>query len=109
MTPPSNNNATNINNKDSITNQTPKAFSLGNIISEVHSIRGINILPKPPINIGIIMKNIINNPWKVILELYWIDEHIRNPGNDNSTLIIIDSAKPIDPPITPNTIYNHPI
>ena len=30
-----------INNKDSITNQRDKAFSRGNIISEVHNINGI--------------------------------------------------------------------
>lgn len=67
------------------------------------------MLPKPPINIGIIIKNIINNPWKVIQELYCIDEHIKNPGNANSNLNINDNDNPIDPPIKPNIIYNHPI
>ena len=46
---------------------------------------------------------------KVIEELYCIDEHIINPGNANSNLNIIDNDKPIDPPIKPNIIYNHPI
>jgi len=78
LTPPSNNIAINIKNKDSITNQRLNAFNRGNIISDTQSIKGIRILPKPPINIGIIIKNIINNPWKVIQELYCIDEHITN-------------------------------
>jgi hypothetical protein len=73
-------------------------------MSDEQSIKGIKMLPKPPINIGIIIKNIINNPWKVIQELYCIDEHITNPGNASSNLSIIDSDKPIEPPIKPNTI-----
>ena len=62
LTPPSNSIDINIKNKASITNHRLNAFNRGNIISEVHSIKGIRILPKPPINIGIIIKNIINNP-----------------------------------------------
>jgi len=49
-------------NKESITNQRLKAFNLGNIISEELSIKGIKILPNPPINKGIIIKKIINIP-----------------------------------------------
>jgi len=62
LTPPSNNIPKNIINKESITNQRLKAFNLGNIISNELSIKGIKILPKPPINNGIIIKNIINIP-----------------------------------------------
>lgn len=51
----------------------------------------------------------MKSPWKVIQELYCIDEHIRNPGNANSNLNISDNDNPIDPPIKPNIIYNHPI
>ena len=50
-------------------NQRLKAFNLGNIISDEHNIKGNNILPNPPINIGIIIEDVINIPWKVILEI----------------------------------------
>ena len=76
---------------------------------EEHNNKGNNILPNPPINIGIIIKNIINNPWKVIFELYWSDEHIKNPGKDNSKRIIKLKQYPNDPPIKPDIIYIHPI
>ena len=91
------------------TNQRLKAFNLGNIISDEHNIKGNNILPNPPINIGIIIKNIINIPWKLILELYWRDEHSINPGKANSNRNIIDNPKPIEPPINPVIIYTAPI
>ena len=55
------------------------------------------MLPKPPINIGIIIKNIIKTPWKVIHELYCSEEHIINPGKDNSNLTINDREDPINP------------
>ena len=67
------------------------------------------MLPNPPINIGIIIKGIINIPWKVILELYWRDEDNINPGKANSNRNIIDNPKPIDPPIKPNIVYITPI
>ena len=69
------------------TNQRLKAFNLGNIISDEHNIKGNNILPNPPINIDIIIEDVINIPWKVILELYWRGEHSINPGKANSELI----------------------
>lgn len=99
----------NIINKAITTNQRLSAFNRGNIISEEHNIKGNNILPKPPINIGIIIKEIINIPWKVIQELYWRDEHIIYPGKANSNRIIIGNPKPIEPPINPDIIYIAPI
>ena len=78
-------------------------------MSHEHSIKGINIFPNPPIKIGIIIKNIINTPWKVIHELYCSEEHIINPGKANSNLTINDSEDPIIPPIKPPIIYNTPI
>ena len=66
------------------------------IISDEHGIKGNNILPNPPINIGIIIEDIINIPWKVILALYWRDEHGINPGKANSNRNIIDNPKPIE-------------
>ena len=91
------------------TNHILKAFNLGNIISDEHSIKGNNILPNPPINIGIIIEGIINIPWKLILGLYWRDEQVINPGKPNSNRNIIDNPKPIDPPINPDIIYTAPI
>ncbi len=91
------------------TNQRLKAFNLGNIISDEHGIKGNNILPNPPINIGIIIEGIINIPWKVILGLYWRGERKINPGKANSNRIIIGNPKPIDPPINPGIIYTAPI
>jgi hypothetical protein len=43
-------------------NQYDRAFNLGYIISALFIINGINMLPNPPIDIGIIIKDIINNP-----------------------------------------------
>ena len=93
----------------SITNQRLKAFNRGNIISLQQSIKGIKTLPNPPINIGIIIKKIIKIPWKVIQELYWREEQIRNPGKANSNRIIIDIPNPNEPPIKPDKIYTPPI
>jgi hypothetical protein len=94
-----------------LTYQRLNAFNRGNIISLELSIKGINILPNPPINKGIIIKKIINIPWNVIIVLYWTDydEHIINPGKLNSNLIIIDNPKPKEPPIQPTIIYTTPI
>ena len=58
-TPPSINIEINITNRLLKTNQRLKAFNLGNIISDEHSIKGNSMLPNPPINIGIIMKSIV--------------------------------------------------
>ena len=46
--------------------------------------------PNPPINIDIIIEDVINIPWKVILELYWRNEHSINPGKANSNRNIFD-------------------
>ena len=90
-------------------NRGLKAFNLGNIISDKHNIEGNNILPNPPINIGIIIKSIVNIPWKVILGLYWGDGDNINPGRANSNRIISGNPKPIGPPINPDIIYTAPI
>ena len=49
-----------------------------------HNIKGNNILPNPPINISIIIEDVINIPWKVILKLYSRSEHSINPSKANS-------------------------
>jgi len=70
----------------------------------MNKIKGINKLPNPPINNGIIIKKIINIPWKVIKELYWREEQIINPGKVISNLINIDNPIPNDPPNIPVNI-----
>ena len=48
--------------KESIANQMDKAFNRGNIMSDGQRDEGDEILPNPPIGIGIIIKGIVNNP-----------------------------------------------
>jgi len=88
FTPPSIVIPKNIKNNESITNHKLKAFNRGNIMSDEQGNRGKGILPNPPINIGIIIKKVVNNPWKVMRVLYWRGERIKNPGKANSNLII---------------------
>lgn len=47
--------------KDGISNQKERLFIRGKAISATPSMRGINQLPKPPIEMGITMKKIITN------------------------------------------------
>ncbi len=79
-------------------------MNLGNIISDAHGIKGNNILPNHPINIGNNIEGIINITWKVILGLYRRDEHVINPGKANSNHNIIDNAKQSDTPINRDII-----
>jgi hypothetical protein len=51
----------NKNPKDGISNQKDRLFNRGKAISATPSIRGINQLPNPPIEIGITVKKIITN------------------------------------------------
>jgi len=67
--------AKNIINRLLKTNHRLRAFNLGNIISDEHSIKGSGILPNPPINIGIIIEGIINIPWNVIHDKAWSLSH----------------------------------
>jgi hypothetical protein len=62
LTPPSDDIAKNIKNKGSITNRGLKAFNRGNIVSEELGIKGIKILPNPPINKGIVIEGVVNIP-----------------------------------------------
>jgi hypothetical protein len=45
--------------------QKERLFMRGNAISATPSIRGINQLPNPPIEIGMTMKKIIIKAWAV--------------------------------------------
>jgi len=45
-------------------------------------------LPNPPIKIGIIIKEVVNNPWNVIIGLYCGGGHKIKPGEVNSILNI---------------------
>jgi hypothetical protein len=49
------------------------------------------MLPNPPIDIGIIIKDIINNPWNVIILVYCDVDMIIKPHNPNSIRIINDN------------------
>ena len=51
-------------------NQKLKLFNLGNAMSGAPIRIGTNQLPKPPISIGITIKNIIINACAVTIELY---------------------------------------
>ena len=82
------NTANNIKNKDTNTNRKLNAFNLGNIISEGQGSKGIGKLPNPPIKIGIIIKDVVNNPWNVIIGLYCGGGHKIKPGEVNSILNI---------------------
>lgn len=109
LTPPSRNIPKKRRNKGFIINQRLKAFNLGKIVSEEQGIKGIERLPKPPINNGMIIKGIINIPWKVIQLLYWRGERGRYPGKPISTLIMIGNPIPKGPPIKPDNICTVPI
>ena len=70
-------------------NQKLKLFNLGNAISGAPISMGTNQLPKPPISIGITIKNIIINACAVTMELYnwWFPNKIWLLGRFSSTLI----------------------
>jgi hypothetical protein len=62
--------ADNNNNKNAGgNNQKLRLFNLGKAISGLPIIKGINQLPKPPINAGITIKNIIIKPCAVTIVL----------------------------------------
>ena len=42
------------------------------------------------------------SPWKVITELYCMEEHRIKPGRDNESRIRSDSPIPIEPPMIPD-------
>jgi len=62
------------------TNQNLKLFSRGNAMSGALSIKGSIQFPKPPIKIGITIKNSIINPCAVIIVLYTCSFISQFPG-----------------------------
>lgn len=86
-------------------------FSLGKAISGQPIIKGTIQFPKPPINIGITIKNIMINACAVTNTLYICPSPAKNacPGNDNSIRIITLKAVPTIPENAPNIMYNVPI
>jgi len=66
-------------------------------------------LPNPPINKGIIIREIVNIPWKVMHGLCWRLGLGMWPGRANSNLIVLDDPIPVGPPIKPGNICNAPI
>ena len=51
--------------KEGIRSQKERLFKRGNAISATPSIRGINQLPKPPMEMGMTIKKIITKAWAV--------------------------------------------
>ena len=66
-------------------------------------------MPNPPIKIGIIIKNIINKPWKEIIDKYWWEDEIIKPIIPISQRNNKDNANPIEPPNNPAAKYKDPI
>jgi hypothetical protein len=81
-TPASVNIDANNNSNDGGNNQKLILFILGKAMSGAPIIKGTNQLPKPPINVGITMKKIINMAWPVTITLYkwWFDSKKRLLG-----------------------------
>ena len=50
-------------------NQIEEAFNRRKIRSDDPNIIGNNILPNPPINIGIMKKKVMNKPWNDIIDV----------------------------------------
>jgi len=69
-TPPSTINDPSKRNRAGGSNQNLIFLRRGKAISGLVKYKGINQLPNPPINTGITKKNIIINPWAVIILLY---------------------------------------
>lgn len=86
-------------------------FNLGNAMSGAPIINGTIQFPKPPIKIGITIKNIITNAWAVTITLYkwWSPLKNASPGRDNSILIKTLKAVPAIPAKAPKIIYKVPI
>lgn len=68
------------NMKDGGTNQNLMFFIRGKAMSGAPIISGVNHFPKPPIIIGITLKNIITNAWAVTTTLYTWSSCRREPG-----------------------------
>ena len=66
-TPASVNIDANSNNNEGGNNQKLMLFIRGKAMSGAPIIKGTNQLPKPPINVGITMKKIINIAWPVTI------------------------------------------
>jgi len=99
----------NNNDNDPGTIHELKAFGLGNIISVGLGIEGMGRLPNPPISKGMIIREIVNIPWKVMHGLCWRVGLGMWPGRANSNLIVLDDPIPVGPPIKPGNICNAPI
>ncbi len=56
-----------------------------------------------------IIREIVNIPWKVIHGLYWRVDIEVWPGRTNSNLIVFDDPIPVGPPIKPGNRCNAPI
>lgn len=85
------------------TNQKLILFIRGKAISGAPIIRGISQFPKPPIIIGITMKNIMTRACAVTTVLYIWSSFRRDPGCASSARIITLMAVPIIPAQAPKS------
>jgi hypothetical protein len=58
----------------SVNNQIEPAFNRGKIKSDDPNMMEIKIFPNPPINTGMMKKNIMNRPWNEIADVYCWDD-----------------------------------
>lgn len=72
--------------------------------------KGNRKLPKPPINAGITIKNIIKIACAVIILLYsWLSAMYCTPGPANSNLMRTENAVPTNPENNAKIRYNVPM
>lgn len=81
----------------------------GKAISATPSIKGINQLPNPPIEIGITIKKIITKAWAVTITLYKCSSPKNGPIIPNSKRISNLILRPTSPAHIPKTKYKVPI
>jgi hypothetical protein len=84
-------------------------FIRGKAISATPNIKGINQLPNPPIEIGIVIKKIITKAWAVTMTLYKCSSPKKDPTTPNSNRIKSLILSPTNPAHTPKIKYKVPI
>ncbi len=109
LAPPSKNKGGNTENDESITDRTDEAFERGGVVSEGRGIEGVDGLPDPPVDEGIVIGRIVDVPWGVVAGLCPEGGRVTGPGNPDSILIVVGDPQPDEPPIEPNNICNNPI
>ena len=94
---------------DNMNNQIEQAFNRAKIRSDDPNIMGNNILPNPPINMGMMKKKIMNRPWNDMIFVYCWADAMMNPmiiisqRNNRNDSAFTDSS------MAPARIYKDPI